>query len=201
MVRPMQEGFLSPFSAAYWRSAAAQIKKPRMLTLTALFLAMRIVIGMVPIPLGDNLHIFFTFLVNALGSAIYGPLLGLVSGFAADLLGFLLQPSGPFFPGYLLSSMLGSFFYGVFFYRARINGVRVLLAKLVVNLGVNVGLGALWSSMLYGKGYYYYLVKSLIKNIGMLPIETVLLFLFFKAILPAASRAGLLPEQKKISLW
>ena len=76
-----------------------------------------------------------------------------------------------------------------------------LLAKLVVNLGVNVGLGALWSSMLYGKGYYYYLVKSLIKNIGMLPIETVLLFLFFKAILPAASRAGLLPEQKKISLW
>ena len=94
-----------------------------------------------------------------------------------------------------------NFFYALFFYRARITGLRILLAKLTVNVGVNIALGALWSSMLYGKGYYYYLVKSTIKNIGLLPVETILLFLFFKAALPAAIHGGLLPEQKGVRLW
>ena len=195
-----QQGFLSPFSPAYWRSAAAQIKKPRMLTLTALFVALRIVVGMVPIPLGDNLHIFFTFFVNALGSAIYGPLLGLISGFSADLLGFILQPTGPFFPGYLLSSMLGSFFYGLFFYRARINGVRVLLAKLVVNLGVNVGLGALWSALLYGKGYLYTVTASILKNVVLLPLETAVMVLVFRAVHPLLTRLALIPAQARSAI-
>ena len=81
------------------------------------------------------------------------------------------------------------------------SGLRVLLAKLVVNLGINVGLGALWSAILYGKGYYYYLAKSLVKNIGMWPLEAVLLFLFFKAILPVTARAGLTPKQDGVKLW
>ena len=121
----------------------------------------------------------------------------LLSGFAADILGYIVHPTGPFFPGYVLSTMLGSFFYALFFYRARITALRVVLAKLSVNLLVNVGLGALWSAIQFSKGYYYYLVKSLAKNIGLLPVEALLLWLFLRAMAPVCARNGLLPRQEK----
>lgn len=188
---------MSPFSREYWRAAAREVKDLRMLTLAAIVVALRIVLSGLYIPLGDNLNIFFGYFVNSLGAAIYGPVMALLSGFATDVLGYFVHPTGAFFPGYVLSTMMGSFFYALFLYRARINLVRVILAKLSVNLLVNVGLGALWSAMLYSKGYYYYLVKGLAKNIGMLPLEVLLLWLFLKAMVPVCVKNGLLPRQTK----
>ncbi len=187
----------SPFTRGYWHTAARELKNLRMLTLAAIVVALRIVLGGVRIPLGDNLNIFFGYLINSLGSAIYGPVVALLSGFATDILGYFVRPDGPFFPGYVLSTMLGSFFYALFFYRARITLPRIIGAKLTVNLLVNVGLGALWSAIQFSKGYYYYLAKSLAKNIGMLPIEVFLLWLFLRAMAPVCARNGLLPRQGK----
>ena len=187
----------SPFTRGYWRTAAKELKNLRMLTLAAIVVALRIVLGGVRIPLGDNLNIFFGYLINSLGSAIYGPVVALLSGFATDILGYFVRPDGAFFPGYVLSTMLGSFFYALFFYRARITLPRIIGAKLTVNLLVNVGLGAMWSAIQFSKGYYYYLAKSLTKNIGMLPIEVFLLWLFLRAMAPVCARNGLLPMQGK----
>ena len=187
----------SPFTRGYWHTAARELKNLRMLTLASIVVALRIVLGGVRIPLGDNLNIFFGYLINSLGSAIYGPVVALLSGFATDILGYFVRPDGPFFPGYVLSTMLGSFFYALFFYRARITLPRIIGAKLTVNLLVNVGLGALWSAIQFSKGYYYYLAKSLTKNIGMLPIEVFLLWLFLRAMAPVCARNGLLPRQGK----
>lgn len=187
----------SPFTKSYWHTAADELKNLRMLTLAAIVTALRIVMSGMYIPLGDNLNIFFGYLVNGLGSAIYGPVAALLCGFVEDILGYFLHPTGPFFPGYVLSTMLGSFFYALFFYRARITVPRIVLAKLSVNLLVNVGLGAVWSAMQYSKGYYYYLFKGLVKNIGLLPVEAVLMWAFMKAVVPVCVRNGLLPEQGK----
>ena len=54
-----------------------------------------------------------------------------------DILGFILQPTGDFFPGYTLSTMAGVLVYALCFYRARITVLRIVLANLVVNLLVN----------------------------------------------------------------
>ena len=68
---------------------------------------------------------------------------------------------------------------------------------LAVNLLCNVGLGALWSAMLYQKGYLFYLGTSLIKNLALWPVETLLLWLMFRTLCPVLQKQGLLPTEEK----
>ncbi|MBE5780974.1 MAG: folate family ECF transporter S component [Clostridiales bacterium] len=187
--------FKTPFSPAYWQLAAKEVKSIRMIALTALFVGLRVILSGVFIPVGDNLRIAFSFFINALGCYLCGPILGLISGFLTDILGYLLFPLGAFFPGYTLSAMAGSFLYGLFLYRQKLTVVRIFLCKLCLNLFVNVGLGATWSAMLYGKGYLFYLARSLTKNLLLLGPEVILMVLFFRIMLPILEGAKLCPRQ------
>lgn len=194
--------FKTPLSPGYWRAATQEMKSFRILTIAALFVGLRIVVSSFFIPLGDNLRIYFSFFVPAIGSLIYGPFIGMLSGFASDILGYFIHPTGGFFPGYTVTSILSGLVYALFFYRAKITVFRVFLCKLCINLFINVGLGSLWSAILYGKGYYYYMAKSIIKNTLLLPLEVLMLILFMQIMLPVMGKHGLIPQlsQKRIPL-
>lgn len=187
--------FASPFSPGYRRAAAEELHDLRSLVFTALMVAAAVVISSFFIPVGENLRVYFSFLVTAVCGLVGGPFLALLYGFCADLLGFVLHPAGAFFPGYTLSSMLGALIFALFLYRSRVTVLRLALARLLINALVNVGLGSLWSSILMGKGYYYFLVKSVVKNTLMLPLEVLLLLAVFRFLLPVLSRSDMIGEQ------
>ena len=187
------EGF---FTAGYWRAARAELKSVRSLALAGLMCALVLILGKFRIPVGENLNIYFTYLVKSVGAAVYGPLVAMLAAAVSDTLGFVLDSGGfPYFPGYMLGEMVSGLLFAAFLYRQRITVARLALAKLLVNALVNVGLGCLWSSMLYGKGYYYFLATSLPKNALLLPAEVLLMALTFAAVLPSLARAGLVAPQ------
>ena len=190
-------GTFSPLTPTYWADARAQLKNVRMLTLAGIITAASIVLESFPIYLlGTSLKIYFSFLVISLGCYVYGPAVGILVGFANDTLGFLISSFGePYFPGYLITSMLSGLIYGTLLYRQRITVLRLVVVRLVINYGSNVLLGSVWKAMLYGKGYYYYFTTGLVKNTTMLPIEVLLMVLMFQLALPALARSGLLPKE------
>lgn len=188
---------LSPFSAAYWKEAGKECSKINMIALAAMLMALRTVVNFIRIPVGDNLNIFFTYLISALGGAIYGPVLAFISGAIYDILSFMVYPDGTFFIGYTLNTALAAAIYAIFLYRRRITVVNCFFAKLCNNLVVNVILSSLWSAMLYSKGYLYYLSKGLVKNIVLLPAEVLLMVLLFKALTPFLVKKRLIPDQSK----
>ena len=185
------------FSPGYWRSAAKQYTVLHVIAVVGVLIALDIAISTLFIPVGDNLRIKFDFLSRAVIGMVGGPFLALSSGMIADLLGYVLHPVGAFFPGYTLSAMLGALVYALFFYRSKINIIRIVLAKLTVNLFVNVLLGSVWSVIVGKYGYLYYFTSSVIKNAIMLPIECIMLYLLFTALIPVLARMKLVPKPEK----
>ena len=167
----------------------------RLVVFAALMIAMARALSLVPgIPIFHT-KLTFGFLARALCALVCGPVLGLVYGFVEDVLGFILQPSGEFFFGYTLSTMLGVLFYALCFYRRRLTVANIVLANLLVNLLVNAVLGSMWNVMIRGGGFGGWFVPSLIKNLLTILPKSLLLYFLFRGLIPILQRMGVIPRQ------
>ena len=190
--------YSSPFSRGFWKTAAAELKDLRALVFCALMVGASVALGLISIPVSVNLRVSVSFLARALAAAVGGPVLGVLYGITEDILGWVIRGDGPFFLGYTLDTVLAVLVYALFFYRQRITIWRVVAAKFLTTFPISVGLGCLWSKMLYGKGYLYYAAKSLVKNAVYFPIQTVLLLVVFRALLPMLKKLGFIAPSTEI---
>lgn len=193
----------------YFRAAADQIRSPRMLIVASLIVALRVAVKWARIPLAAGLTITFDCYVNALGSMVYGPIMGLLVGAVSDTIGCIVAPIGPYFLPFVLIEMSSSFLFGLFFWRRVITVPRALFAKFTVNMVCNIILTSIfqkWSYyVFYGleKAEAYALVNGvrIVKNLVMFPLEAVLIVVLLNYMLPVLQSAGVLPRsQQRITL-
>ena len=167
--------YLTPFSSRYWRDAGRSASTLKLVVFAALMIAMTRALSLIPsIPIAH---------------------LGLIFGFSEDILGFILQPSGDFFPGYTISTMAGVLVYALCFYRAKITVWRLVLANLLVNVLVNAFMGSFWTMMTRQGGYWGWFTVSLWKNLITIVPKALLLYIFFQALLPILQQMHLIPNQ------
>ena len=182
--------YRTPFSPAYWRDAYAELKSTRMLVLAAVLIALRVALKSVSIPVGDQLYITVGYFINAVGAMVYGPVVAFLSGVVSDLLGCIFFPKGPYFFPFTIIEALGSFFFAIFLYRARLSAMRVYSARLTVSVVLNLILTPLALSWMYGKSVIVYLIPRIAKN----------LLLFIGVMVPVLQRLQLTGEQPKLNL-
>lgn len=186
--------YTHPFSKAYWRDAAAEMKDVRMLVVAALMIALRVALKLVYIPLAPNLKINTAFLANALGAMIFGPVVATVAAIASDFLGVMLSGDTYFLP-FVLTEIAGSLIFALCLYRSKVSTIRVLIARFCICFFVNVLLQTplmmLYYSLVLGKTGYILTIPHILKNLFMFPIETVVLTLFLSMIQPVTYRMGL----------
>ena len=150
---------------------------------TALFVALDCVLGFFKIVIiPKTLEIGFSSLAMAGCSFLYGPVISGFAGVICDTLKYILNPSGAYMPLFTLNEFLLGFIYGIFFYRKEITLKRVIVARIVVVLLINLTLTPLWLHLLYGKAYIFYVQVRILKNLLMLPFDVFLLYTVLKTV-------------------
>ena len=190
-----------PFSKAYWHDAAAEMKDIKMLVVTALMIALRIALKPLAIPLGPQMYIQTATLATALGAMIFGPVMAIPAAIISDTIGFMIFPTGDYFLPFMLTEIAGTMFYALCLYRAKPNATRVIIARFLICFVVNVVL----QQLIFAWQYTYMgnpdkakdsimgimTTARLFKNLFFFPIESIVITLFLKVLIPVTSRAKL----------
>lgn len=159
-----------------------ELKKIKTLVMTALLMAIAVILGFYTIQVSDSLKIGFSFIANELTGMMFGPVVGGIMAAAADILKFLVKPTGPFFFGFTFNALLAGMLYGMFLYKRPLSLKRVFFANATVSVIVNMLLATYWISMLYGIPLMVLFPTRIIKEITMLPIEVLLYYMVAKAL-------------------
>ena len=195
-----------PFSKAYWRDAAAEMKDVKMLVITALMIALRIALKPFAIYIGPQMAIQTATLATALGAMIFGPVVAIPAAMISDTIGFMIFPSGDYFLPFMLTEIASTMIYALCLYRAKPSAGRVMLARFLICFLVNVVL----QQLIFAWQYTYMgnpdkakdsimgimTVARIFKNLFFFPIETVVITLFLKVLVPITAQARLTYDHK-----
>lgn len=189
----------NPFSKAYWKDAAAELRDTRMLVFAALMIALRVALKGLAIPIAADLKINVAFFVNAFGAMVFGPVVAIVAAAISDTLGCLLFPSGAYFFPFIFIEIAGSLIFALFLYRARVTATRVILSRFCIDFFVNIVMNTpimwVYYKMVLGKSYVIFQLPRIVKNLVLFPLESVLLTLFLVVMIPIGYRFHLVYDK------
>ena len=128
------------------------------------------------------LIISFSFIPVMLSGLILGPWWTMTIAGLADLIGALLFPFGAYFPGYTLSAIISGFIYGFFLYKQKNSTNKKLIINLIISCILvlvicNSFLNSIWIYITSKKAIWAILPTRLIKQLIMLPIQIVTIYI------------------------
>ncbi len=167
----------------------AELRRPRSLVLGAMFVALHVVLNQFTIPLaGDILQLSFDFLPLAAAGYLCGPWVAGLTGALGDVLGYVMRPTGPYFPGFTLSAVLMGALYGVCYYKKPVALARCAAGQLLNVLVFNFFLTPLWLHIMYGQAFVVLSSVRLVKNLAQFPFSVALTLLVLHTCRRAAGQ-------------
>lgn len=134
-----------------------------------------------------TLRIGFGDLPTVMSGMLFGPVVGGISGAAADLIGIMINPQGPPHFGFTLSSALWGIIPGLYvmYFNRRGNSnpfsaSRVFIMVATCYLIISLGLNTYWLSQLYNKGVIAMLPSRAITALINIPIQTMIITYLMK---------------------
>ena len=103
-------------------------------------------------------------------------------GGVADILKFIIKPTGAFSILWTLNAIVGPIIYGVMLYKKKLTFLRILISKAVVAIVVNICMSTAWNFIYVGMGCFATLPAKLLQQVIQVPIQSLIFFVFVKAL-------------------
>lgn len=191
--------YKTPFHINYLKSSFKELKYVKNMVTISILFALMMCSKFISVPSGfSNLGIGIGYLIFSVIAMLYGPLAGMIIGVLSDNIGFLIKPSGLYFPGYTISAMIAGLIYALCLYKTKITFMKCLFSRMIVNFLVNTLLGTYWWWLINDKTISfkaYLLTAELPKNLVYLIPQSVLMFILLKALSKPLKGIGILNEQ------
>lgn len=165
------------------------MRKNKKIILTAVFLAMLIILSRFLSIKTPILKISFAFVPTMLCAIWLGPKWTVLLNVLGDVIGATLFPTGPYFIGYTISTAIAGLIYGILLYQkqempynSKQLALRLFISTTLVAVIVNMGLNTLWSSITTGKAFLVLLSVRIVKQLIMIPIHVIVMLLIEKAL-------------------
>ncbi len=155
------------------------LKNTKTLACASFLTAIGIIAGFLKIPVSSIIEIRFTTPVLAAAGILFGPGIAAVIGALTDIGGFIIKPTGPYFPGFTISGIISGLIFGLLLHRR--NGYshgfyRICIAVIVNTVIVNLVLNSLWLAVLYGKGGFLAVLSArALKELIMIPVNIIMI--------------------------
>lgn len=162
--------------------SSKELKNVKNLVTASLLITIKLILDLFTIQITPVIHLDFEFLATTSICMLFGPIVGAICGGISDIINYLINPKGMFFPGFTVSAMLIGMIYGALLYKRKITITRCILANVLVVIIVDILLNTFWLSLLYGKAFYLLLPARTLKNIIMIPINVSMIYFILKLV-------------------
>jgi ECF transporter S component (folate family) len=130
------------------------------------------------------------FITHTVIGALFGPALGGIALGIADLVGFFLKPTGPFFPGITLAAVLVGVLYGFFYYKKPITLTRTIIATIVIVVLDSLVIMPLVLAWGYHVPIWTLMPMRIVRAVIQIPIQVIVTYFVLPQIvkIPVFSR-------------
>lgn len=164
------------------KSSLANMRHVKTLAICGLFMALNVVLGYFTVKPSPYLEIGLGSITQPIVATLYGPLTACVVGLTQDVVKFIIHPTGTYIPALTLLAGIGGMIYGIFFYGKKVTFGRALIAKLVVNVFVNMILYSISLAPTMSIGIAAILPARILKNLITWPIFAALIYYLIKKV-------------------
>ncbi|AGX44822.1 folate family ECF transporter S component [Clostridium saccharobutylicum] len=162
--------------------SSRELKNVRNLVTASLLITIKLILDLFTIQISPVLHLSFEFLASSTIGMLFGPVGGAVCGGLSDIINYIINPKGVFFPGFTISAMVLGMIYGTLLYKKKVTFIRCIIAEILVVLIVDIILNTFFLSLLYGKAFALLLPARAFKNVVMIPINASMMYFILKLV-------------------